>query len=191
MTKRKRNYRAEYQHRVQRGKTKGLSRSQSRGHPKIREDYVQPKRKRIPNRQKLQIALSELADGKTLKESAHSAGLTVERFKNFISREGIAERHRNRWKIRDEHPREMALYSKGKPYTIIVNNIHGDASLLGRYLSAVRQALNRNDPSFLKPFKGKSVKDVHGKSYPLAIRLDALHERNRADPFENVYRHVF
>ncbi len=129
-----------------------MSRSQSRGHPKIREDFIQPKRKRNPDRQKLQIALSELADGKTLKESAHSAGLTVERFKNFIAREGIAERQGRHWKIRDERPREMALYSKGKAYTIIVNNIHGDASLLGRYLSAVRQSLNNNDPSFLKPF---------------------------------------
>jgi hypothetical protein len=191
MTKRKRNYRAEYQRRVQRGKTKGLSLSQSRGHPKIREDFIQPKRKRIPDRQKIQIALSELAGGKTLKESAHSVGLTVERFKNFISREGIAERQGNRWKIRDEHPREMALYSNGKAYAIIVNNIHDDASLLGRYLSAVRQALNNNDPSFLKPFKGKSVKDIHGKAYPFETRLDALYERNRADPFENVYRHVF
>lgn len=191
MRETKRDYKGEYQRRLESGAKKGLSRSQSRGHPKISEPHIKPARRRIPDRHRIEIALSELADGKSLTASARSARITPERFRDFISREGIAEKSGRHWKIRDEHPREMGAYSKGKAYTLTVNNVRGDASLLGRYLAAVRYALDHNDETILKPFKGKSVADIHGTKYPLETRLAVLYERNRADPFENAYRYVF
>ena len=75
MTKRRRDYRAEYARRIERGRTKGLSRSQARGHPGSRERLAsQPAQApRLAGRLQLVVTGSKAGKSVVLKYPSASA----------------------------------------------------------------------------------------------------------------------
>jgi len=189
ISKRKRDYRAEYQRRVERGLAKGLSRSQARGHPKASEKLV--RQPRPIDDDKLQISLKALRSGQSLAEAAKQIRVSPERLRNQAKALGAIHKRNRRWKVKKVLPRQMLIYSNGEALTIIIGRYHY-ASKLGRYMAAVGRFLSSNDISHLRPFIGKSVKDSEGGSYIFETDPNALYRiaASGADSFEQIYRIV-
>ena len=174
MSRKQRDYASEYRRRIQRGSAKGLSRSQARGHPKATEALASPKRPARPiSDEKLQRALRALRQEKNLAKAARSAGVSTERLRHAAVNKGAITKHGRRWIVRPDLPRRMPLYSRGREIAIIVGDFD-TASLVGRYMSAVRQFLTTNNRVLLIPIAGQSATDA------------LLSDDDAVDLFENI-----
>ena len=187
MSKKQRNYKAEYARRIARGAEKGLSRSQARGHPKAKEKNIsQP---RPIEDAKLQIGLKELRSGKTLSEAARAIHVSPERLRNQAKKLGVIKRQSGRWVVRKNLPREMPIYSGGKAYAVIVGTFP-NASKIGRYMAAVKRFMRSNDAAHLKPFISKSATDIKGNKHIFETNPNTLYRLSASgtESFEQVYR---
>ena len=114
--KKKRDYRAEYRRRIERGIAKGLSLSQARGHPKTNEKPV-GKRRPIED-ELLQISLKSLRSGSSLAEAASQIRVSPGRLRNQAKVLGAIRKQRGRWKVKQTLPREMLIFSNGESFQI-------------------------------------------------------------------------
>jgi hypothetical protein len=185
--KRQRNYKAEYQRRVDRGRAKGLSRSQSRGHPKAKEKNV--RKPRPISDASFQISLKALRSGKTLAEAAREIRVSPERLRNQAQAKGIIRQRGRKWVVRNDLPRRMLTYSQGEAVVIILAKL-SQASKVGSYMAAVRSFLRSNDAARLEPYIKKSVTDSRGKKYVFETNPNTLYRlaAGGGDTFEQVYR---
>lgn len=94
----------------------------------------------------------------------------------------------NRWilKRNDSVSREMSINSNGKTIWVEVTNSY-HASTIGRYNSAVGKALESGDESYLKPFRGKRIKDSEGNWHTLETDLHTLYEIQERKPHEEFF----
>lgn len=189
MTKRKRDYKAEYARRIAKGKERGLSLSQARGHPKATEKAVAPKKRKPIPEDKLQVALSALAKGDSLSQSARTARLTPEKLRNYVSYNKIAKRKGRRWVLGKKLKREMRIFSDGRERTVVLPDFKS-ASVVGGYLAAVRKLLDTNNRAVLKPFIGEFVTDIHGDAHLFETDPNILYRLNLSgtESFEQIYR---
>lgn len=184
--KRQRDYKAEYQHRLERGRMKGLSRSQSRGHPKAKEKNV--KKPRPISDAAFQISLKALRSGKTLAEAAREIRVSPERLRNQAQAKGIIRQHGRKWVIKNNIRREMLLFSQGEAVTVILGTLH-QASKAGSYMAAAGNFLRSNNPAYLEPFIKKFVTDAKRKKHPFETSPNALYRLAAGtDTFEQIYR---
>jgi len=185
--KRKRDYSAEYQRRIDRGLAKGLSRSQARGHPKAKEKNI--RKPRPISDEAFQISLKALRSGKTLKDAAKEIRVSPERLRNQARAHGIIKKQGRKWVVKNNLPRQMLIYSNGQANSIIVGTSH-QASKLGRYMAGVKRFLRSNDAAHLKPFIEKSVKDSKGKAYVFETNPNAIYRiaASGGESFEQIYR---
>src|SRR5262249_44931789 len=147
----KRDYKAEYQRRIQRGQAKGLSRSEARGHGKPRSGGAGPKEEAFTYNRQLEEGLKTMREGKSLSQAAKSIHVAPERLRSYVEQAGVAEKKSGRWKIvRDSRQRVVTIFSKGKSLEITVNFL--ESQKVGAYSSAVGNFLSTNDPSALEPF---------------------------------------
>src|SRR5271170_3616648 len=134
MTKR-RDYKAEYARRIAHGTAKGISRSQSRGHPKPTEAAVSSKRPTKPiEDQRLQLAFKVLRQEKSLTAAARAAKISPERLRYYATERDIIERQGRRWIVRHDLPRRMLVFSEGKALQVVVGDFDA-ASKIGRFMS--------------------------------------------------------
>jgi len=192
VSRKARDYKAEYARRIARALSKGLSRSQGRGHPKASEALASAKRPPKPiSDEKLQRALRVLRQEKNLAAAAKSVGVSPERLKHAAANKGAITKKGRRWVVRPDLPRRMPLYSRGREIAIVVGD-HEAASLIGRYMSAVGRFLTTNDRALLQPFAGQSATDIAGKAHTFETNPNALYRLASAgsDSFEQVYRVV-
>jgi hypothetical protein len=187
---RTRNYQAEYRQRIARGLARGVSRSQARGHPGKREEYVSLRhRERRINDQLEAIRLEAQQTGKSLTSLARSKHVAPERAIRYLDEQCVLEHRGNRYGIDDQRLRETLIYSRGKAYTITVPS-YAEVELIGRYMDAVDDFLRSNDPSYLKPFVGQSVTDTKGRRHVLETRPNSLYRVRESDhpSYEQVYK---
>jgi hypothetical protein len=186
--KRQRDYKAEYRRRVERGQSKGLSRSQSRGHPKAKEKNV--RKPRPISDASLQISLQALRSGKTLAEAAKEIRVSPERLRNQAQAKGIIKRRGRKWVIKNNIRREILIFSQGEAIKIVVGTLH-QASKAGRYMAAAGNFLRSNNAAYLQPFIKESVTDAKGKKHPFETNPNALYRiAAGTDTFEQIYRIV-
>lgn len=185
--KRKRDYRAEYRRRVERGLAKGLTLSQARGHPKAGEKNI--KKPRPISDDAFQISLKALRSGKTLSAAAKEIRVSPERLRNQAKARGAIKKQGRKWVVKSTLPRQMLIYSDGKAHSIIVGTFH-QASKLGRYMAGVKRFLRSNDAAHLKAFIGKFVKDSKGTAYVFETTPNALYRiaASGTETFEQIYR---
>ena len=185
----KRDYRAEYARRVERGIARGLSRSQARGHPKAREKNI--RKSRPIDDAAFQISLKALRSGASLAQAAGEIHVSPERLRNQARELGIIKRRGRRWIVRSTIPRRMLIYSNGEAKPIVLGTFR-HASKAGRYMSAVRKFLQRNNPAALKPFIGKSVTDINGKAHVFETDPNTLYrlDASGTQSFEEIYRYI-
>ncbi len=189
---RKRDYKAEYRRRVERGLAQGYTRSQARGHPGKGQRYLSGEKVTPHYDRKLESGLKAMRSGKSLTAAARSAHVAPERLRDYAGQTGVARKERGRWMVtRDNRPREMPIYSGGKQLKITVAG-YEQAALVGRYMAAVKEFLATNDRTNLDPFVGETVTDVNGRPYVFETRPNALYrlDASGGEPFEEVYKIV-
>jgi hypothetical protein len=189
---RSRDYAAEYARRIARGQAHGLSRSQARGHPRVREPLatqvgrpVQP-----AYTPRLEVGLRHMLRGDSLHDAAAAAHVAPERLRNYFAQSGFARKERGRWVFdRDQIVRRMLLYSDGRARIIQVRGSES-ASLIGRYMNAVKRFLRTNDATNLDPFRDDIVTDIRRRKHRLETRPNVLYaiDGQGPEPFEQVYR---
>lgn len=185
----KRDYKAEYQRRIEKGQARGLSRSEARGHGKPSSSGAAQKTDAFKFDRQLEEGLKTMREGKSLSQAAKSIHVAPERLRGYIEQAGVAEKKSGRWQIvRDTRQRIVMIFSKGVRKEITVN--YQEAQKVGAYSSAVGNFLATNDPASLKPFVGKYVIDVKGKKHLLETRPNVLYRLNAnpTETFEETYR---
>ena len=190
--KRKRDYGAEYRRRMARGKARGLSPSQARGHARASEKPSSIKRFRPLEDRRFQRGLRLLLhEDKSLIEIAKELGTSRERLVRDLEATGAARKKGLKWIVRDDLPRHVLLFSGGKEITITVAN-RKTASIVGLYMSQVAQFLRTNDPRWLTLFEGKTVTDINGQKYSFEVDPNKIYKLSSTgmESFESVYRIV-
>lgn len=190
--KHNRDHAAEYRRRIQRGLAKGLSRSQARGHRKPKEAQVTKKRpEKSLEDHRLQVGLRFFRKEKSFAKAAKEAGLSAERLRTEAIERGVVEKRGSRWYLKRDLPRRVPIFTDGREKIITVGDFD-QASLVGKYMSAVGWFLRTNEPRHLRTYFGKSVTDIDGDVYPLETRPNVLHRLASAgvSSFEQVYRIV-
>ena len=148
-------------------------------------------RKKIDQGLRLQFALRILGTEKSVSVAARKAGIDPRKLRSVAIKNKILIRRGKRWIIQRDVPRRLLIYSGGKEHVITASKFR-TASLIGRYMAAVRWFVQTNGLHHLEPFVGKSVKDISGKRFPLETRPNVLHRlaNSGGDTFEQVYRIV-
>ncbi len=191
MTARKRDFKAEYARRIARALRKGLSRSQARGHAKPAEPPIRQGTVPSAYSRQLETGLREIKAGRSLTAAAREVHVAPERLRRYIVNSGIAEKRGQRWAIGpDTRRRVVPLYTDGEVIDLTVSL--QEAEEIGRYMAAVRQFLESNEPAFLVPFEGQYATDINGRSYPFETDPNALYRlaETGSSSFEDVYRIV-
>ena len=184
-----RNYKAEYQHRIARALSKGLTRSQARGHSRVGEVPIRAPPPTKFDDPRLEEALKALRRSGNQSAAAKQAGVSTERFRKFLHDEEVAKREGKRWVFTDVRARRMtAITTRGSREITVAG--FDQASLLGKHFVARGKFLETNDVSLLVPFRGLSVKDTSGRTHFLETDPNALHRiaSSGTETFEMVYR---
>jgi len=190
--RRDRNHTAEYRHRIAQGMARGLTRSQARGHRRAAEAIVAKSRKqRALEDAKLQMGLRYLRKEKNFTKAAKEAHVSPERLRTVAIEKGIVEKRGRRWTIKRDLPRRVLVLADGRERTITVPNFK-TASVVGKHWSAIGSFVRTADVAFLRPFIGKTVTDMSGKSYVLETRTNVVlrHAHAGGSSFEQTYRIV-
>lgn len=185
---RPRDYRAEYRRRMERGKTKGLSRAQAAGHPK-RGEPLATNRDRLPKAtDQINAAIKRMSRGDTLRGAAKEAGASERQLRRFLKLRNMAARDGQRWKIYDRRPREVAVRTSSG-LSIVKTNLKG-AEVAGYGWSVQGKALSKHDLDLLATLDGKGVIDVNGRFHPFETDPNALLRlaSSEDDAFHEIYR---
>lgn len=148
------------------------------------------RRRPIISGARLERGLRVLSETKDINAAARAIRVSVERFKQAASRKATIRKQNNFWIVARRLPRRMPIFTDGRLLAIAVRS--RSASLIGRYMSAVGNFLDTNDPKYLAEYVGRSVKDTRGKSYEFETDPNALYRLSSAggEPFEEIYRIV-
>jgi hypothetical protein len=183
-----RDYRAEHSRRLERGRERGLTTSQARGHARAHEVGI--KAKPIKSDERLERALRELRRTNNQAISAKEAGVSAERFRRFLREQKLAERKGRVWEITDKRRRDMTAITTRGAIDLELPD-YDAASLVGQHNSAVKTFLDTNDISHLRPFEGRTVKDTFGRTYVLETRPNVIRRLDASgETFEQIYRIV-
>lgn len=186
---RKRDFKREYQIRLNRALMRGFSRSQARGHAKSGEKPIRAPPPHAEPDIRLEAALKQLRRSQSQSRAASEAGVSAERFRKFLRENELAKREGRTWIFTDQRPREMTAITINGSRVLKVAGFD-QTSLIGRHEAAVKTFLQTNDAALLAPFKGQFVKDVKGRTHFFETRPNTIHRLANSEPeaFEMVYR---
>lgn len=190
MAKRPRDYRAEYQRRIQlaarRAKALGrpISRSQARGHARkakgeLSIDLLKRNRlirqEREVTERRYQRALRGVLAGASATAAARKVGMSPATFKRIALARGALSpiEQAPRPGLRGFKLSTSAftiITSGGRRYDAVLLD-RQNASTMGHYWNAVGQALHQGSTDPLTPFKSKTVTDLSGRQYRLMTSL--------------------
>lgn len=184
---RSRDYKAEYERRKARGRERGFSVAQARGHARSGEAPVRQTNAR--DRERFEAALKLYRQFGNRAAAAKALKLAPERFGRFLSESVQVEGRGRTLKITDHRTYEMAVISQGEVLSLPISGFD-QKSLNGQHLNAVKAFLATNDIEVLAPFAGRSVTDARGVFHPLETRPNTLRRLAHAgdEQFPEIYR---
>lgn len=186
---RQRDYKREYQRRIERGAAVGKSRSAARGHPRA-ADLPKPAASAIDRQSPFEKALARMRRGASQTFAAEAEGVTVERLRRHRLLHTASQLERGRWVIFDSRPQSFWVVTGGKLVSVTLPNDEG--SEVSAYWRAVDAFLNSNDDEHLHPFEGEGVFDVRSRFHQFETRpnvlrkLEAIGELNFVEIYADV-----
>jgi hypothetical protein len=120
--------------------------------------------------------LRVMRKGEHLKNALANTGLKKETAILHLGKYLTKERGYWRVKATDTIEAELAIYEKNEGYTTVITKNSRDRTLIGKYLAAVRIALNSGDPSGLTPFENVVIHGANGDSCEPETDLESLYE---------------
>ena len=182
--------------RIKRRKDSGGKGRPTSGLPKRRQRELKYNPKRRQRRRpsisdaRIERSLRVYSDTKDLTAAARSIHVSPKRFRRALERKFKTKSQARLWAASRRLPRTMPIFSGGKQLAITVRA--KSASLIGHYMSAVRQFLRPTTRKSLAKFKGLSVRDVSGKIHTFEPDPNTLYRLSSAsgEPFEEIYRIV-
>ena len=166
-----RNYKLEYQRRVNRGMAVGKSRSAARGHPRAAE-LPKPTPSPIDRTDRRERALKMMRHGASQGYAAKAAGVPVEQLRRYRLLNTTSQRRGKQWVIFDSRPQSLWIATNGKMRAVTLP--HDEGSSVGHYWSAINEFLASNDPVHLERYVGEGVYDVRGKLWIFETRPNVL-----------------
>ncbi len=163
---RTRDYKAEYQRRIARGKALGLSKSQARGHPKKGEPLASSSDAKPKPDRKIQTAIKAMHHGSSMTAAAHDAHMSPKRLSKFIKAHKVARLKGRRWIMTDRLLRRVPHIRNGSTTTLIVQTF-ADASLIGEHHNAIGVFVRTGDVEVMARFRSKTVTDHKGRTHQL------------------------
>lgn len=167
---RKRDYKAEYHQRVERGLSAGKSRAAARGHPRAEDLAKQPVA--IDRTSALEKALAKMRRGASQAQAARSEGVSVEKLRRHRLINTASQMQGGRWIIFDSRPQAYWIASGGKQIKVVVPNDEGVE--ISAYWRAVDKFLLTNDDEHLHPFEGEGVYDTKNRFHQFETRPNVL-----------------
>ena len=159
---------------MERGKARGLTPSQARGHPRKGEPLASNKDRLPPSTPAIEAAIRAMRTGESLRGAARSAGITESRLRRFLKRRNLASRKDRIWVIHDPRLRRVPIISKGQVKTITVQGFDR-ASEAGRAWDKQGQFTKTNDANLLAELEGAGLTDILGNAHPFETDPNALH----------------
>lgn len=191
MSRKPRDYKAEYARRITSGRRRGLSPSQARGHPRKGEPPASsPEAKPKPD-DKIEAAIREMRAGTSMTAAAKLVGVSPKRLSTFIKAHRIGRYKANRWLFTDRRPRRIPMIVGDGQRAITVPGFE-EASLAGQHHNAVGRFIRSGDLSHLAAFQGQSITDVKGRKHPFETDPNALFRFAAKDEpaFHEIYQIV-
>lgn len=181
-----RDYQAEYRRRIASAERRGLSRSQARGHARAGETSSRPD---TASSDKLEIALKSLRQGMSLTKAARAVSLAPESVRRFIREQGLAQREGRAWRVTDQRPRVVWMFTRGRERRVRVRGFE-PSSEIAKHRAAVIRFRGTNSADELGPFVGRSVIDTQGRRHPFEVNQNALHRiaATGDDRYDQVYK---
>jgi len=168
---RNRDFKLEYQRRVERGLKAGKSKSAARGHHRA-ADLPRPKPGPINHKSPLEKALAKMRRGMSQAEAAQAEGVSVEKLRRHRLQHSTSERRDGKWVISDTRPQLYWIASDGKQMSVMLDNDQG--SEVSAYWRAVDKFLYSNDADYLDAFEGEGVTDRYGRFHQFETRPNVL-----------------
>lgn len=191
MPKTPRDYKAEYRRRLERGRARGLTQSQARGHPRQGEPLASYADRLPDSSPEIESALRLMRTGSGIGAAASEAGVGEKRLRKFIRRRNLATRTGKVWRIHDPRTRRIAVQSHGRIQAIFVDGFN-PASKAGQAWDLQGRFTQTNDIDLLNTLRGQGVTDTRGRFHPFETDPNALHRIAATDEtaFHEIYQIV-
>ncbi|MBB36986.1 MAG: hypothetical protein CME88_16950 [Hirschia sp.] len=163
--KKERDYKAEYARRMERGKARGLSLSQARGHPRRGEPLASSPQAKPKSDEKIEAAIRLMNEGGSLTASARESQVSSKRLKRFVLAHKLGRLNKRKWVMSDRRARRVPIIKGASQSAIIVPDFK-TARLVGQHYNAYQKFVEEADESLLPPFEGRGVRDVKGRLHP-------------------------
>jgi hypothetical protein len=187
--RKKRNYKQEYQKRIERGLSAGKSRAASRGHPRATDLRKLPPSP-IDRNSAVERALTRMLRGESQKSAAKAEGVSAERLRAYLKTNTTSKRQGRKWVISDRRPQRFWMVTRGQLRPVTLARELG--SELSAHSRAIEKFLTSNNPAPLRPFVGRGLRDINGRFHPFETdpntlrRLDSIGELHFVEIYADV-----